>query len=156
MKIRTPAEPKRIATDGIITLDSNRGKRFGFTHDLFDGYLWKRGKRIIISFIESREPGKGHLKALFDRIESLGYTIAVPTPSNRMRMICEKRGMVACREGDYEMMQRKDSICVQAGWCGTMKQEGTVPLYFPSSSPAPGASHTRGSLPVRGQDEERP
>jgi hypothetical protein len=106
MKIRTPAEPKRIATDGIINLDSNRGKRFGFTSDLFDGYLWKRGPRIIISFIESRDPGKGHLKALFDRIESLGYTIAVPTPSNRMRMICEKRGMSMHREGEYEMMKK--------------------------------------------------
>ena len=106
MKIRTPAEPKRIETDGIINLDSKRGKRLGFTHDLFDGYLWKRDKRIIISFIESRDPGKGHLKALFDRIESLGYTIAVPTPSNRMRMICEKRGMRMHREGEYEMMQK--------------------------------------------------
>ena len=104
------AEPKRIETDGIIKLDGKRGKRLGFTSDLFDGYLWKRDKRIIISFIESRDPGKGHLKALFDRIESLGYTIAVPTPSNRMRMICEKRGMVACREGDCEMMQKNETL----------------------------------------------
>jgi hypothetical protein len=107
MKIKTPAEPKRIGTDGIINLDSKRGKRLGFTSDLFDGYLWKRGRRIIISFIESLDPGKGHLKALFDRIESLGYTIAVPTPSKRMRVICEKRGMVACWEEDYEMMVKK-------------------------------------------------
>ena len=104
--ITAPAEPKGIEADGIIKLDGKRGKRLGFTSDLFDGYLWKQAKRITISFIISLQEGRGHLKTLFDRIESLGYTIAVPTPSNRMRMICEKRGMVACREGDYEMMKK--------------------------------------------------
>jgi hypothetical protein len=106
--VRAPAEPKGIEEDGIIRLDSKRGKRFGFTSDLFsfDSYLWKAGNRIIISFIESRDQGKGHLRMLFDMIESFGYTIAVPTPLARMRAICEKRGMVAHWEGGYEMMQK--------------------------------------------------
>jgi hypothetical protein len=106
--VRAPAEPKAIDADGIINTDSPRGRRFGFTPDLFEGYLWQKGKRIIISLIISLHEGKGNLRQLFDRIEALGYTIAVPTPSNRMRAICEKRGMVERWEGGCEMMEKPE------------------------------------------------
>ncbi len=79
--------------NGIIILDSDRGKEFGFTSDKFNGWLWKAGNEISISFIESREQGKGNLKTLFDKIIEMGFTICVPTPFARMEMICKKYGM---------------------------------------------------------------
>ena len=79
--------------DGIIILDSFRGKELGFTSDKFDGYLWKNNDEITISLIESVNQGKGNLKALFDKITEMGFKICVPTPFPRMEMICEKYGM---------------------------------------------------------------
>ncbi len=90
----------RNQPDGIIELNSPFATELGFVKGKFFGYLWKDGDRITISFIESLHPGKGNLRALFDKIESLGFAIAVPTPSVRMRAICERRGMVPVMEFD--------------------------------------------------------
>ena len=95
--------------DGIINLNTTRGKMFGFTSDLFFGYLWKLGDVIMISFIESRQEKKGNLRALFDHIEARGFTVAVPTPSSRMRAICRKRGMISHWEEGCEVMQRQSA-----------------------------------------------
>ncbi len=84
---------KPITEDGMITLDSTIASDFGFTSDKFDGYLWKKDNSIWISLIISLNPGKGNLKQLFNKIEGYGYSLIIPTPSARMRMICEKRGM---------------------------------------------------------------
>lgn len=78
--------------DGCIEPDSERGKRFGFTRDLFDGYLFESGEDIYISFIVSLQQGKGNLRKLFDSILKAGYNVKVPTPFARMRMIIEELG----------------------------------------------------------------
>ena len=80
--------------NGIINLNTDRAKSLGFTRDKFHGYLWKQGNFITISLIESIDPGKGHLSTFFDNIENKGYCLIVPTPSNRMKVICERRGMI--------------------------------------------------------------
>ena len=80
--------------NGIINLNTNRAKSHGFTSDKFHGYLWKRDILIWISNITSIAPGKGNIRALFDNIEKAGYCLMVPTPSNRMKAICERRGMI--------------------------------------------------------------
>ncbi|MDD4970743.1 MAG: hypothetical protein PHT07_15055 [Paludibacter sp.] len=82
-----------VIGEGMIAPDSEFGIKLGFTSDKFDGYLWDSKEYITISFIESIDPNKGNLKRLFDRIEELGYGIFVPTPFERMRSICVKRGM---------------------------------------------------------------
>jgi len=71
--------------DGIINIDTDRGKEFGFTSDKYSGWLWKTGNYIIISFIESR----GYLLNLFNSILRKGYGIKVPTPFARMQKILE-------------------------------------------------------------------
>lgn len=76
----------------IISLDSDKGKEIGFTSDLFNGYLWEKGKSIYISVIESRVEGKGHLSKLFQLILEKGYTIKVPTALPRMEAICKRKG----------------------------------------------------------------
>jgi len=86
--------------DGIIELDTSRGKEFGFISEKFDGWLWKVGNYIYISFIVSKRPGHGHLSQLFDAISSKGYGIKVPTPSALMQTILAKKGFVKKYEFD--------------------------------------------------------
>lgn len=75
--------------DGIILLDSNKGKEIGFTSDNgFSGYLWKEGEYILISMIES----KGRLLHLFNTIQRKGYGIKVPNPFPRMEEIVKLKG----------------------------------------------------------------
>jgi len=94
--------------DGIIAVDSNYGKEFGFTRDKFtrDSYLWKLGDRIMVSFIISRHPGQGHLSELFAAIEEKGFRVAVPTPSAHMRRILKRKGFVPHMEtGDLGLVE---------------------------------------------------
>ncbi len=78
--------------DGKIDPDSRAGSALGFTSDKFDGWLWKTGDQITISFIESIQPGKGNLSRLFDSIEAAGFKVAVPTPMRDMREILKHKG----------------------------------------------------------------
>jgi len=73
--------------NGIITLDSKRGKLLGFTSNLFEGYLWKKDDTIIISFIVSKQEGQGNLSKLFNNILKKGYKVNVPTPMGKMLQI---------------------------------------------------------------------
>ena len=76
--------------DGIIDLDSERGKKFGFTSDLFDGWLWKNENAILISFIISKHEGKGNFQMLLKSIWDKGYKINIPTPMGKMGFILKK------------------------------------------------------------------
>ena len=64
--------------DGIIRLDSKRGKLFGFESSKYVGYLWKTGNAIYVSFIISKK--RGNFRELVRRIHELGLTVKVPTP----------------------------------------------------------------------------
>lgn len=88
--------------DGVIDTDSAAGKELGFTSDLFEGWLWKNGQTIYISFIISNDPGKGNLSRLFDAIEQRGFKIAVPTPFDRMQAILKRKGFLPSYEYDGE------------------------------------------------------
>jgi len=76
--------------NGIIELDTPRGRQLGFTSDKYEGYLWKQKNSVIISFIMSK--ARGNFRALVQRIHALGYTVEVTTPSARMREIVVKNG----------------------------------------------------------------
>jgi len=73
---------KPILLDGIINLDTDRAKILGFTSDKYDGYLWKNGEAVIISFIISKQRGNFH--ELVRQIHALGLTVKVPTPLGQM------------------------------------------------------------------------
>lgn len=81
-----------------IDPDSEFGKRIGFTSDKFDGWLWKKGNYVYISFIQSKQEKCGNLKALFEAILQNGLGIKVPTPLGRMRIILLKNGFRKDRE----------------------------------------------------------
>jgi hypothetical protein len=105
------ANYRAILPDGKIDPSDPIGESLGFTSDLFDGYLWKKGPDIYVSFIASRHEGRGNVRGLLDRLESTGLTVKVPTPFARMRMICEKRGYKTISEptdlGPCEVMVSK-------------------------------------------------
>jgi hypothetical protein len=93
--------------DGIINLDSERAKALGFTSDKYDGYLWKNGDSIMVSFIVSKQ--RGNFRALVRRIHALGLTVKVPTPLGRMQYIVAKNGykhtIEYCEEMDGEPVE---------------------------------------------------
>lgn len=78
--------------DGIIEPDTPMGKKLGFTSDLLDGYLWKMGNCIFVSFVISRQKRKGNLNKLFDNILSMNYIVKVPSPIGVMEDILVKKG----------------------------------------------------------------
>lgn len=67
--------------------------------DTLDGYavLEEDEKTLWLSFIISKEEGKGHFRKFLDEVEKK-FTIKVPTPSNRMCGILSKRGYVLKKE----------------------------------------------------------
>lgn len=75
--------------DKVIHPDSEMGLLLGFTSENFSGYLWKEENYITCSILVSKFPGRGNVQQLFKRILELGYTVKVPTPSNRMQGILE-------------------------------------------------------------------
>jgi len=76
--------------DGIINLDTDRAKVLGFTSDKYEGYLWKQGDAVMVSFIVSKQ--RGNFRELVRRIHALGLTVKVPTPLGRMQEILLKNG----------------------------------------------------------------
>jgi len=77
-----------------INLDSAFAKAIGFTSDKFapPSYLWKSGKTVYISLIGSVAQGRGDFSRLLANLQEHGFKVKVPTPSNRMRSILEKKG----------------------------------------------------------------
>lgn len=84
----------------MIELDTEEAKKYGFTSDKFDGYLWRDGQRILVSFIMSIREGAGNLSSLFSAIERDGLNVAVPTPFPRMQLILMRKGFAPHVERD--------------------------------------------------------
>jgi len=84
----------------IIKLDSEFGRKLGFTSDKFEGWLWRDGNDIWISFIKTKHEGRGDLSRLFETILEMGYTIKVPTPVGKMKLILINKGFKRTIEFD--------------------------------------------------------
>lgn len=65
---------------------------FGFTPDLFAGYLTRKGSAVYVSLVTSLQPGRGNLSRLFDAIQVEGLTVKVPCPIGRMPAILKRKG----------------------------------------------------------------
>ncbi len=98
--------------DGIINIDTDRAKEFLFTSADFEKatYLWKVDDTIMISFVISKYPGKGNFGNLLKNITAKGYFIAVPTPSNRMVSILEKKGFRWAMDDGCELLTNHPKI----------------------------------------------
>jgi len=101
----------RCDEPGYIGLDSEAGKRFGFTSDKYGGWLWERDGAIYVSFIATRDEGRGDLSALFNAILAAGLTVKVPTPLGKMRNILERKEFTLTHEptelGDCEVWVKR-------------------------------------------------
>jgi hypothetical protein len=78
--------------DGVITLDTQRGRELGFTSYKYDGYLWLKQGAVYISFITTKHEGQGDLTKLFNQIWKGGYKVKVPTPLGKMVHIVQAKG----------------------------------------------------------------
>ena len=80
--------------DGIIELGTPEADNFGFTADKFFGWLWRKSEEnmIIISFIESKQQGKGNVRKLIQTILDQGHNVLVPEPFLRMQEILKSMG----------------------------------------------------------------
>jgi len=99
----------------VINPDSPRGKEFGFTSDLFDGYLWQIDDSIYFSLILSKKPREGNLKRLMKTILDKGLTVKVPTPLGLMTTILDKYGFEEIEEpfplgGTVQVWMKKGSL----------------------------------------------
>lgn len=93
--------------DGLIEIGSEKANELGFSRKLFEGYLWKIGDIIYISFIVSRRQNEGNLSMLFAKIEERGFRVAVPTPLGKMQSILQKKGFLPTHEGEHEVWMKK-------------------------------------------------
>ncbi len=101
--------------DGIINIDTDRAKTFNFSSNDFEKvtYLWKVDDTIMISFIISKRSGEGNFGKLLKNITDKGYFIAVPTPSNKMIAILEKKGFKWAMDEGCELLTNHPKICNQ-------------------------------------------
>lgn len=78
--------------DGIIELDSERGKPFGLTSDNFAAgtYYWRVDDSVYVSFVHSKTPGA--FRHSIEAILAAGLTVKIPTPLGRMQEIVLKNG----------------------------------------------------------------
>lgn len=100
--------------DGMICIDSEIGRKIGFTGDRFEGYLWKIGSEVFVSSIVSKAPGS--FRSLVAAIHQIGLTVVVPTPLGRMQEIV--------RKNDYQHERR---------WCEEFGEEVDLWTLKPSS-----------------------
>ncbi len=107
-----------------IVLDSAEAVDLGFLSARFDGHLMREGETIYIWRIRSKEPGRGHLSALVQRMLDAGYTVKVPTPIGRMAEIVRHKGFRRTVEYDPEIQPYEVWV----------KEPGPAFTPFPSTS----------------------
>lgn len=83
--------------------------------DTLDGYCCIDGDTIYISAIQSKQEHQGNFRRFLDQVEKEFKLIKVPTPSNRMRMILEKRGYILLPEYFPPPMDEIGEVMVKGG-----------------------------------------
>lgn len=108
----TKEEIENDEAAGMITVDSEFGKEIGFTSDNFERgcHLWKIDNNIFISIIEAKYQGRGVFSALVKKIESLKFSVLVPTPLAQMEKILKRWGW-----GPKFRTNGRDGECISWG-----------------------------------------
>ncbi len=100
----------------IFSGKSKYAEYLGFTADKFNGYLWDDGKgSILISLIFSKHPGDGNVVCLINHLLDLGFTVKIPTPSNRMRKIGKFLGFIETTELDNRLQSEVEILAKRRG-----------------------------------------
>lgn len=80
-------------TDYMIRVGSPLGKRWGFMPERFEGYLWRHGNIVTISWIISHRNVEADFCELIEQILAGGYTVQVLIDST-WRDVCKRLGFV--------------------------------------------------------------
>jgi len=88
---------------GLIVPDSPEAVELGFSSVKFCGDLRLVNGTIYMWRILSKEPGKGRLSGLIQRMLDCGYTVKIPTPIGRMAEIVRRKGFTRTVEYDPEL-----------------------------------------------------
>lgn len=67
-------------------------------HPEFRGWIGEDGGGVWVSFIVSKDMGRGNFSRFLGELRKKYAWIKVPTPSERMRRICLKKGFRAVME----------------------------------------------------------
>ena len=67
-------------------------------HPEFDGWIGEKEEGVWISYISSKQEGKGNFSKLLKELKAKYEWIKIPTPSNKMLKICQKKGFILTRE----------------------------------------------------------
>jgi len=90
--------------DGQIPVDSEVGKAWGFTSDIYRtaSFLWKLHDDIYVSMIliHHLQQHKGHFSRLIKCIHKARMNVKVPTPVGKMNAVVRKKGFVQTQEYD--------------------------------------------------------
>lgn len=78
--------------DGDIPSGSEVGILLGFTDEKFSGTLVKKGTRIVIQMIESKEKRKNNTRRFFLHLLSLGFELEITRPRDEMNHLCRTLG----------------------------------------------------------------
>jgi len=75
---------------------SDIATKLGFTKDKFDGWIGyndsQRRPVVIISFIMSKEPGKGNVSRFIHGLLDRNFEVQIPTPMDKMIIFVRKHG----------------------------------------------------------------
>ena len=67
-------------------------------HPEFDGWVGEEDDGVWISYIESKDKGKGNFSKLLEELKAKYNWIKIPTPFGLMISICLKKGFVLKKE----------------------------------------------------------
>ena len=117
-----------------IAVDSDFGKKIGFTSDFFkkDSYMFLDNNIITIPLIEARRVHQGSFSKVYHNLRKLGLTIRITEPSKMFMEILIHYGFSGAYEsrgeGITEMMEvwtkkvSEDEVSQERETLGGMKQ----------------------------------
>jgi len=116
----------------LIVPDSPEGSGLGYCSAWFEGHIRRVNRTIYIWKIFSKDPGKGHLSALIQRMLDRGYTVKVPTPIGKMTGIVRHKGFSRTVEFNpelepYEVWVKKPDPKPATGFKAPLYPARTVP-----------------------------
>ncbi len=94
--------------DFVCEPGDSRVAQYGWTSDLFRGYISIVDKTIWISSVWSLQKGKGNFSRFVKNLHEAGFLVKVPGPFPKMTEICKHMGFINKPEFFPEMDEMID------------------------------------------------
>lgn len=79
-------------------------------HPEFEGWIAEEGKGVFISYIESKDKGKGNFSKFLEELKAKYDWIKIPTPFGLMKLICLGKGFILREEWFPEPFNETEEI----------------------------------------------